>query len=440
MITKIRFKLELYFFYLKKNILFVFLGLLIGFLSVNYQKELGTIYRKLFSPPTKIGIEGLYTINSLPQSISQQISYGLTIISQNQKSIISPITKELSVNQEKNEYLFKIDTSKTWHDNKKLTSYDINYNIPGLTFSSPSPDVVSITSDKPFSPLESLLSKPLFKKNLVGLGEYKASDIMFQDGYIKNLRLTSEKNSPLIYRFYQNQTDLINAYKVGEVDQIQVSSIPQNFESEQRVNITKNIPTDLKYSAIFLNTQRLVKQARQALAYATPKSNDKNDRCLSPISSSSWAYNPSVKEYNFSPTRARDLFANTKVESINLSVGDRNLLTTAENIKKSWEEILKIKVNITVGQIDLYNYDAIIHYGSIPTDPDQYIFWHSTQTKTNVTKLNNARIDKLLEDGRSTFDIIERKKIYQEFQKTLLEESPAIFLSYPTQYIITRVK
>ncbi|MDD3998930.1 MAG: hypothetical protein PHR98_02415, partial [Candidatus Shapirobacteria bacterium] len=66
-------------------------------------------------------------------------------------------------------------------------------------------------------------------------------------------------------------------------------------------------------------------------------------------------------------------------------------------------------------------------------------FWHSTQTKTNITKINHPPIDKLLEEGRQTFDQQERKKIYQEFQKILLEESPAIFLKYPILYTVSRI-
>lgn len=441
MFTKIRFKLELYFFYLKKNFLFIIVGLLVGFATVNYQNKLITLYKKFSRPIVKIGIEGLFTTTNLPPTISRQISYGLTEITQNDKAVISPITKDLSINQDKNNYIFKIDDTKYWHDGKKLSSYDIKYQIPGLTFSTPTSDTLSITSDKSFSPLESVLAKPLFRHGLVGLGEYKVVDISYKDGYINYLKLTSNSAPTIIYRFYQNQTDLISAFKIGEIDQTDLSSLPTDLESGWKINISKNVSTSTKYSAIFFNTQKLnIKQLRQALAYATPKSTDKNDRCLSPISSTSWAYNPSVKEYNFNPTRARELFANNKIKSINLSVGDRNLLSTAESIKKSWEDILKIKVNLTVGQIDTQNFDAIIHYGSIPTDPDQYVFWHSTQTKSNVTKLNNPKIDKLLEDGRATFDTIERKRIYQEFQKALLEESPAIFLSYPTIYTITRVK
>jgi peptide/nickel transport system substrate-binding protein len=60
--------------------------------------------------------------------------------------------------------------------------------------------------------------------------------------------------------------------------------------------------------------------------------------------------------------------------------------------------------------------------------------------ETNLTKINNSRIDKLLEEGRQTFDLQKRKEIYFDFQKYLLEESPVIFLSYPTTYFISRVK
>ena len=52
----------------------------------------------------------------------------------------------------------------------------------------------------------------------------------------------------------------------------------------------------------------------------------------------------------------------------------------------------------------------------IPKDPDQYSLWHSTQTSTNISHLKNARIDKLLEDGRTELDQEIRKKIYLDFR------------------------
>jgi len=116
-------------------------------------------------------------------------------------------------------------------------------------------------------------------------------------------------------------------------------------------------------------------------------------------------------------------------------------LPLAEEIKTSWQNILEIPVSITIeNQPNFDDYDTILTYGAITKDPDQYLFWHSTQTNTNITKLNNPRIDKLLEEGRQTNDQIERKKIYQDFQTYLLEEVPAIFLYYPTTYTVTRIK
>jgi len=179
---------------------------------------------------------------------------------------------------------------------------------------------------------------------------------------------------------------------------------------------------------------------RQALAYATEKPIDKNERALGPISPNSWAYNPNIKEYVYSQKRAKELFDKNKIETINLAVFDRRLLSVAENIKTKWKEILDIEVTVSIETQLSSDYDAILTYASIPKDPDQYTFWHSTQTKTNITKLTDSRIDKLLEEGRQTYDSQERKKIYFDFQKFLLEESPAIFLSYPTKYHIIRVK
>jgi peptide/nickel transport system substrate-binding protein len=107
-------------------------------------------------------------------------------------------------------------------------------------------------------------------------------------------------------------------------------------------------------------------------------------------------------------------------------------------IKNSWRSTWVSKSVFRLKQYDQDNYDVAIAYAGIPVDPDQYTYWHSTQTNGNITHLNNSRIDKLLEEGRQLFDPIERKQTYLDFQRYLLEESPAIFLSYPTVYNISK--
>jgi len=446
LLNKLHFKIAYLTSFIKRKIWFILITIIVGFSAFFFRREIVNFVNLPIFKQESIGIEGLYTLKNLPDDIANQISYGLTVNSKNDKATISPIVESLSVENENKDYIFTLKDNIFWHNGKKLIASDVDYSsISGIKISTLDENKIKVSLDKEFSPILSVLSKPLFKKNTIGLGQYKIKKYSLQEGYLKTLYLTPTKDnlSKKNYRFYQNETDLINAYKLGDVDQIKITSLPEELSKWSNSKITQKIETNQKYSAIFFNTQKINnKQLRQALAYATPKTKDQNERCLGPISPESWAYNPNIKEYNFDATRAKELFQNNKIESINLIVGDRRLLSVAEDIKKSWESILGLKTNISIiNQIDTENFDAILTYGSIPHDPDQYLFWHSTQIgKNNLTKLNDSRIDKLLEDGRFAIDQIERKAIYQDFQRYLLEESPAIFLTFPNTYTISRVK
>ncbi|MEI8067810.1 MAG: ABC transporter substrate-binding protein [Candidatus Shapirobacteria bacterium] len=420
------------------------MGCILGALIFTFRAQILNFVNSPKFQTKIIGIQGLYTVDNIPEGIISKISYGLTINSNDDKPEISPIVKSLQIENNNLDYIFTLNQNLYWQNGKKLTTNDINYQIEGITVTPMSNNTIKVSVKNSFVPLLTTLTKPLFKKPLIGLGDYKIQSITYQEGYIKALKLTPmDKNKvSLTYRFYSNAKDLNDAYKIGTVDEIQVDSLAPELTKWNNTKITQEIVVDKKYSAIFFNTKKIEnKQLRQALAYATPKTNDKNERCISPISPLSWAYNGTVKDYNYNPSRAKELFDKNKIEKISIAVTDRNLLSTAEEIKNAWKSILGVETTITIeNQIDLNNFDTILSYGSIPHDPDQYVFWHSTQINTNITKFNNSRIDKLLEDGRQAFDQQERKTIYQDFQKFLLEESPVIFLSYPTTFTISRIK
>lgn len=446
MSKKLRFLTEYAVHYLKKYFIAILLGSTFGSLLFSQSDRLNRIYQAFQPHNVDIGIVGLYTIQNLPQNVSSLLSYGLTSISENDKASISPIVEELTIRENNLSYLFSFKENLLWHNGKKFSSDDINLNISKIELKTISPQILDIRLSEAYSPLLSKLSRPIFvKKTLIGLGPYKVKNLIYQDGYIKTLSITKVTNQheDKTFRFYPNNNDLQNAFKLGEIDEMSIETIDDQLASWPNIKISQQISTD-KYLAIFLNTAKITnKQIRQAIAYATPKTNDKNSRCLGPISPNSWAYNPQIKEYNFNPTRAKELLDKNKIENINLTIIDRNLLKTAENIKLSWEQNLNTKVNLKIAnpQSDLPNdFDAILAYGSIPSDPDQYSFWHSTQTKTNITNFNNSRIDKLLEEGRQIQDQNERKRIYADFQRFLLEETPAIFLNFPTTYTVSRLK
>jgi len=442
LITKLQFRLEYLFSFIRKNFYFLFFGLLTGSSLFTFHREIITFLRSPGFQTKTIGVEGLYSQNSLPKEVTSLLTSSLIDVAENQKLIPSTILKEIVLQEDNQTYLLTLNPA-TWHDGTPFVAGDINLQIGGAAIEIQSSTQLKIITAKPFAPLMSTLTKPLFKKNLIGLGPYKLRKIEYQDGYIKTISLVplNRRSFPKItFRFYQNDRDLITAFKLGEVDQIKINSLPREFNDWPGVTIAQTIETTNKYSALFFNNQKFNnKQIRQALSYATPKTKDKNERCFGPISPDSWAYNPSVKEYLYNPTRAKELLGDNQLPPINLTVADRRLLATAEEIKSAWREIFGLETIVTIeSQIDFQNFDVILAYGGIPLDPDQYAFWHSTQTTTNITKFNNSRIDKLLEDGRQIIDQQERKIIYQDFQKYLLEECPAVFLSFPTSYTISR--
>ncbi len=447
MLKTIRFRIDLYTRFIKKHFLVFTLGTIIGFSIFIAQKQ---IIRFINTPSLKtenIAVLGLYKANNLPLLISNEISLGLTDILPNGRATASAAVSSWNTEDEGKTYRFQIKDDLYWHSGEAFTAEDIDYQISGATLEVVSEKEILIKLKESFSPLPVALEKPIFKKSLNGLGQYKVDKITFQKGYIKTLDI-SPLDSNLKkkrYSFYPNNRDLIWAYKLGEVDQIQNISDTQNLASWPNTEIHPRLDTDGRYLAIFFNTQRdplTNKRIRQALSYATPKTND-NNRCLGPISPNSWAYNPSIKKYEFDINHAKELFeGEINPEDpfvLNLVTTVPELLEKAESIKKSWEETLGISVKVTLqsGQIDP-DFEVLLAYGSIPKDPDQYSFWHSTQEKTNLTGLNNPRVDKLLEEGRLTQDSQERKRIYQDFQKFLLEESPVIFLSFPEIYTVTR--
>lgn len=91
------------------------------------------------------------------------------------------------------------------------------------------------------------------------------------------------------------------------------------------------------------------------------------------------------------------------------------------------------------------DFDAVVLGWSLGLDPDQFSIWHSSQNQPgqfNFIGYNNPQIDQLLEQGRLEMDIDKRTKIYHEFAKVLLEDSPIIYLSagYGLSAIHKRVK
>jgi peptide/nickel transport system substrate-binding protein len=81
------------------------------------------------------------------------------------------------------------------------------------------------------------------------------------------------------------------------------------------------------------------------------------------------------------------------------------------------------------------NFDALLFsWGNLPSDPDPYLMWHSTQIGgdgQNYAGLNDADMDQLLEQARQSTDQSERARLYRDFQDLFADEVPSLLLYYP---------
>jgi peptide/nickel transport system substrate-binding protein len=383
----------------------------------------------------RIGIVGRYSAEKLPNEILNMVGDGLTQI--DEKGDVAPnLSSSWETPDKGKTWIFKLDPNKTWQDNKKLTSADINYQFQDLDTEKPDNSTLVYKLKDAYSAFPSVVSKPIFKKGLLGTDSWEVKKISIFGNYVQQITLENNKREKIIYKFYPTEERLKLAFKLGEVHELKGLLDPKPLDSWKRLQIT-SISDKGKYVAVFFNTQNSAvsdKTFRQSLAYAIDKDALGGERALSPISADSWSYNPQVKPYTFDLEKAKtDIKSGTEITLTTSPL----LLPIAEKISKNWQEA-GVKVNIEVQTSVPSDFQALLAIFDAPEDPDQYSVWHSTQTSTNVTKYSNPRIDKLLEDGRTEINLEERKKIYLDFQRFLVEDSPAIFLYYPTTYTITR--
>lgn len=402
----------------------------------------------------KIAIIGRYTLTDLPSTITDKITIGLTSLDQSGQPGAGA-AKSWEISPDGKTLNFTINTDLVWHNQTPLVSSDIKYQFKDAIIEYPDSSHLVFHLKDPYSPLPTLLSKPiiryqtskLFKSTKVlGLGSYKISSFKSNGGVLESLLLSpvnsGSKQPYLSYRFYSSSQQARTAFKLGLVDQIE--DLPDLAELKDWPNTTVNKTRSTeRYVGLFFNTQgpnfsgASGKNFRLAISYAVNKTRWQY-RAISPISPDSWAFNPDTKRYDQDVKRAQELMK--KVEKVPEKLVINTVpayLSIAEEVKKDLADI-KLNSEILVSQEIPSEFDILLIAQATPTDPDQYNLWHSTQTTTNLTKLNNPRIDKLLEDGRKTYNLTERKRIYYDFQKYLTEEAPTVFLFYPELYTLYR--
>src|SRR5205823_650913 len=78
------------------------------------------------------------------------------------------------VNNDATVFKFKLKPDLTWVDNTPVKSSDLIFSIPNTDVSYPDDKTIQFKLKESYSPLPSLLTKPIFKQGtLVGVGPYQ---------------------------------------------------------------------------------------------------------------------------------------------------------------------------------------------------------------------------------------------------------------------------
>jgi peptide/nickel transport system substrate-binding protein len=434
--------------YFKKWRKTIFISFVVG-LAVFFILKFGVNYFIPLIPFTQketIGLTGAYTSDNLPPVIISKLSTGLTSVGVDQ-NIRPAIANSWEIKNDGKTYIFHLKDNVYFNDGSKLTSEDINYNFIDVSVGRPNAKTIIFNLKNKYSPFLVTVSKPVFKKGFTGIGEYRVSSIDLNGNFVQSISLVPIKNGDreLTYQFYPTEESLKTAFMLGEVSQI--NGIKNLDFKKQNMSHFPNVAQskDIDYSQLVtifynVNDKNLSdKRLREALSYAMPDEFKNGKRNYGPFNPTSWVSENGLATYSQDLEHAKLLIK----DSLNATQSSTITLTTlpqyedtAKIIKSEWEKLgLKVKI-ITADSLPL-SFEAFLGDFNVPKDPDQYMLWHSSQSN-NITNYKNLRIDKLLEDGRQTYDINERKKIYQDFQKYLLDDPPATFLYFPYTISVKR--
>lgn len=176
-----------------------------------------------------------------------------------------------------------------------------------------------------------------------------------------------------------------------------------------------------------------------------------------PFQPGTWAHNPALKPFSYDPERAGQLLLaagwskgndgmlrkDGKPFSFTIltNQGNEQRIKTAQIVQYRLKKIgmdVKIRVlewaSLLTNYIDTRNFDTVLMGWSISQDPDQYDIWHSSKTgpkELNFIGYKNPEVDRLLEEGRGTFDKEKRRSCYFRMQEIIADDQPYTFLYVP---------
>jgi peptide/nickel transport system substrate-binding protein len=319
-------------------------------------------------------------------------------------------------------------------------------------------------------PIKQLASHP-FNLHPIGTGPFKVGEVTSKHA----LLLANDDfygGRPYLdkieFLFYPDYPSVLAAYHRGEIHG--VGRVPPEYLDQVLAEDTLQLYSAplSGYGLVFLNLERPVfqeREVRQALLWALDRQRI-IDQILDgqavlahgPVMPFSWAYEAHTVQYTYDPAKAKDILdkagwidadgdgvrekGDLRLEFALLTNDDETRIQIINEITRQWAEIGVRAIPQTAGVAGVVrdflvprNYDAILYeWQQLPTDPDPYPRWHSTQRLgmgQNFTGYSNEQADLIMEEARRTTDPVRRAALYRQLQSILAEDVPELPLYHP---------
>jgi peptide/nickel transport system substrate-binding protein len=318
------------------------------------------------------------------------------------------------------------------------------------------------------------ITKSPLARHPIGTGPFKFREWRTGDKIILSYNPDYFEGRPYlngyIYLVKPDQATMFLELKAGNIDRMGLTPLQEKRQTEyakfqETFNKYKYVSFAYTYLGYNLEDQRFAdRRVRQALTYAINKKEivdgvllGLGQEATGPYKPGTWFSNPNVPRFDYNPEKAKALLAEAGWHpnsqgilekdgkpfefTILTNQGNDLRVRTGEIIQRRLRDVgILVKIRTVEWAaflkefIDKGRFEAVLLGWTTGQDPDAFDVWHSSKTKPgelNFIHYNNPEVDRLLEEGRHTFDREKRRQAYFRFQEILAEDQPYTFLFVP---------
>jgi peptide/nickel transport system substrate-binding protein len=435
-----------------------------------------------------VGLDPALTTAFSSVAIYEQMYLSLGTLEYKTNKVI-PDLAESWRNVDPKTYEFKLRQGVKFHSGREVTSEDVKYSIERLmdpkvsvplrSYLGPVDKVepvdkytVRVVMKEVFAPLVSVLAdrrpcaivdRDVIEKNGSlsnwdgGSGPFKLVE------YTPDVRVVLERNGDyydkgkpyldqIEFRIIPDESARLAAIRAGDVD-LTVLKDPKNarlLASDKNINLN-DVPSFWRSASPFNLARKPLDdvRVRQAISYAIDRQEIINTVLFGegvvtgpiPPAEAEWAI--PVNKENF-PTfypdldKSRALLKEAGAEGLKIGIQAAPAyapdIPTAQVLQS---QLKRVGIDLQVQQMEWAavlqaqrdrNFDLNLTFNTNRPDPDTYLSVADSKGSSNWGSYNNPKMDELLQKGRTTVDLAERKKIYADVQRLFALDLPFLFL------------